>query len=231
MPESHAAQHAVSEHEQPELVRRDPRGAHHESAAEAHGAREHGASAALPARATRRTPPPKAPRKTIAQLKTQPMVDSFQSSGADAVPPTSCDIGILKTENAYTCPMHRWIASAAGGTRQRLNPGFAMDRSRSRNERIATRQRYAAPAVSATTPRCAFPLEFPLAFGRVAQLVRALVSHTRGRGFDPLRAHKYKLQAGGWRLKPAVHNSSGHPSRSGRFVQWATPPVDAGSGS
>jgi hypothetical protein len=26
--------------------------------------------------------------------------------------------------------MHKWIASAAGGTSQRLNPGFAMVRSR-----------------------------------------------------------------------------------------------------
>jgi hypothetical protein len=35
--------------------------------------------------------------------------------------------GLLKTLNAYTCPMHRWMHSAAGGTNQRLKPGPAME--------------------------------------------------------------------------------------------------------
>src|SRR5262245_2680842 len=37
--------------------------------------------------------------------------------------------GRLKTLIAYAWPMHRWIASAAGGTSQRLNPGPATIRS------------------------------------------------------------------------------------------------------
>jgi hypothetical protein len=47
-------------------------------------------------------------------------------------------IGSQKTEKPYDIPMHRWIASAAGGTNQRLNCGPAMVRSRdSRPEDIA----------------------------------------------------------------------------------------------
>src|SRR5206468_12082664 len=37
--------------------------------------------------------------------------------------------GRLKTLIAYAWPMHRWIASAAGGTSQRLNRGPATIRS------------------------------------------------------------------------------------------------------
>src|SRR4030095_13736281 len=66
------------------------------------------------------------PRKTMATLKIQPIVVSGQSPGADSVLPISRESGRLKTLNAYTCPMHRWIASAAGGTRHRLNPGGAI---------------------------------------------------------------------------------------------------------
>ena len=42
--------------------------------------------------------------------------------------------GILKTLNAYTWPIDRWTASAAGGISQRLYPSGAIVRSRSRNE-------------------------------------------------------------------------------------------------
>src|SRR5579884_4040299 len=42
--------------------------------------------------------------------------------------------GRLKTLNAYTWPMQRWMQSAAGGTSKRLKPGAATVRSRSRND-------------------------------------------------------------------------------------------------
>ena len=44
----------------------------------------------------------------MARLKIQPSVESFQSSGADAVPPISLESGRLKTLNAYAWPMDRW---------------------------------------------------------------------------------------------------------------------------
>ena len=40
--------------------------------------------------------------------------------------------GSLITENAYTCPIDRWTARAAGGTSHRLKPGGAMVWLRSR---------------------------------------------------------------------------------------------------
>ena len=73
------------------------------------------------------------PRKTMATLKTQPMVLSFQSFSADWLPPMSRDSGRLNTLNAYACPMERWIASAAGGTSQREKSGPALVCSLSRN--------------------------------------------------------------------------------------------------
>src|ERR1044071_4724486 len=45
--------------------------------------------------------------------------------------PSERDSGSQNTLKPYAMPMHRWIASAAGGTSQRLNPGLAMMRSRS----------------------------------------------------------------------------------------------------
>lgn len=45
-------------------------------------------------------------------------------------------IGSLKTLNAYAWPIDRWIASAAGGTSQRLYCGPAIDRSRSKNDPV-----------------------------------------------------------------------------------------------
>jgi hypothetical protein len=41
--------------------------------------------------------------------------------------------GPLNTENAYAWPIQRWTASAAGGTIQRENPGFAMVASFEKN--------------------------------------------------------------------------------------------------
>src|SRR5262249_18612011 len=51
----------------------------------------------------------------------------------EVVMPTALDSGSQNTENPYAMPMHRWIASAAGGTSQRLNAGPAMIRSLVRN--------------------------------------------------------------------------------------------------
>src|ERR1019366_4162230 len=73
------------------------------------------------------------PRETIAVLKIQPMVVSFQSAGAGLLMPTSVESGRLKTLKAYAWPIARWMASAAGGTRQRLNPSPAIECWRSRN--------------------------------------------------------------------------------------------------
>ena len=43
----------------------------------------------------------------MATEKIQPMVLSFQSSGADSVSPCSRESGRLKTLNAYACPIDR----------------------------------------------------------------------------------------------------------------------------
>ena len=77
------------------------------------------------------------PRNTIAVLKTQPIVLSFQSPGAESLPPRSRESGRLNTLNAYACPMDRWIASAAGGTSQREKCASAIECSRSRNDMAA----------------------------------------------------------------------------------------------
>src|SRR5579883_488610 len=74
------------------------------------------------------------PRKKIASENIQPSSVSFQSPGADLLMPMSLVIGRLKTLNAYAWPMHRCTQSAAGGTIQRLKPGLAIVRSRSRND-------------------------------------------------------------------------------------------------
>ena len=54
-----------------------------------------------------------------------------QATGA--VTPRALDSGNQNTEKPYAMPMHRWMASAAGGTSQRLKPGLAMMRSLDRN--------------------------------------------------------------------------------------------------
>lgn len=50
----------------------------------------------------------------------------------DSVMPSAFDNGSQNTEKPYAMPMHRWIASAAGGTSQRLKPGPAIVCSLSR---------------------------------------------------------------------------------------------------
>ncbi len=50
----------------------------------------------------------------------------------DCVMPMAFDSGSQNTENPYAMPMHRWIASAAGGTSHRLKRGPATIRSRER---------------------------------------------------------------------------------------------------
>src|SRR5712672_1131424 len=69
------------------------------------------------------------PRNTIARVNDHPMVVNFQSPGADWVMPMARDSGTLNTLIAYAWPMQRCIASAAGGTSQRLYPGGAVMRS------------------------------------------------------------------------------------------------------
>ncbi|MNR20549.1 hypothetical protein D3C85_1373980 [compost metagenome] len=58
-------------------------------------------SSHLPANAAER------PRNTMARLKVQPRVVSFQSSGTDWSMPMTWVNGALKTLKAYTCPMQR----------------------------------------------------------------------------------------------------------------------------
>ena len=79
------------------------------------------------------------PRKTMAMLKIQPSVLSFQSSGADSVMPITRLRGKLNTLKAYASPMARWMASAAGGTSQRLKVGLATVRWRSNRGRAELR--------------------------------------------------------------------------------------------
>src|SRR4051812_37347093 len=76
------------------------------------------------------------PRNTMAMVKIQASCVCFQSAGADSVMPRTLVSGSLKTLNAYACPMLRWMARAAGGTSQRLNPGFATMFSLDRNPAI-----------------------------------------------------------------------------------------------
>src|SRR5208282_4402335 len=49
-------------------------------------------------------------------------------------------------------PIHRWIASAAGGTSQRLNPGPAMIRSRSKKPPFKVEVRTAASSAMMSPP-------------------------------------------------------------------------------
>jgi len=56
---------------------------------------------------------------------------------AASVVVSSLDIGSQNTEKPYAMPMQRWIASAAGGTSQRLKRGPAMVRSLAKNPGLA----------------------------------------------------------------------------------------------
>src|SRR5690606_30671938 len=53
----------------------------------------------------------------------------LSGQATDAEMATAFDSGSQNTLKPYAMPMHRWIASAAGGTSHRLNPGLAMMRS------------------------------------------------------------------------------------------------------
>ena len=63
------------------------------------------------------------------------MVMMLASAGAaiDLSTPSMRVSGSQNTENPYAMPIQRWMARAAGGTSQRLNPGRAMVLARSSN--------------------------------------------------------------------------------------------------
>src|SRR6059058_2103625 len=80
------------------------------------------------------------PRNTKNSVNIQPSIEIFQSQVVaviwarkpmsagqpiDSLMPTAFESGSQNTEKPYAMPMHRWIASAAGGTSQRLKPGPA----------------------------------------------------------------------------------------------------------
>src|SRR5258705_6864269 len=69
------------------------------------------------------------PSITKNSVNIHPRVLIFQSSGADCVMPMALLSGSQNTLNPYAMPMHKWIASAAGGTVHRLNSFVAMIRS------------------------------------------------------------------------------------------------------
>src|SRR5580704_15998555 len=56
------------------------------------------------------------PSIRMASEKIQAICDCFQSPAAALVTPINWLRGILKTLKAYTCPIAKWMASAAGGT-------------------------------------------------------------------------------------------------------------------
>src|SRR5258706_9860366 len=61
-----------------------------------------------------------APSTKIAIVKIQPSEVSFQSLGRECEMPSCRVSGRLNTLSAYTWPMHKCVASAQGGTSQRL---------------------------------------------------------------------------------------------------------------
>ena len=65
---------------------------------------------------------------TIANENIHATCVCFQTLDNDLFTPSSSVNGILKTLKEYICPIHRWIASAAGGTSHRLYPGGAIER-------------------------------------------------------------------------------------------------------
>jgi hypothetical protein len=58
-------------------------------------------------------------------------MSGVHATGAET--PTAFDNGNQKTEKPYAIPIQRWMASAAGGTSQRLKPGLAIMRSLDKN--------------------------------------------------------------------------------------------------
>ena len=89
------------------------------------------------------------PSTAMAIEKIQPIASFDQSPSAGFVTPTSWASGLLNTLQAYTWPIERWIARAAGGASQRLYPGPATDRSLFRNANMHTSTR---PATEAAAP-------------------------------------------------------------------------------
>src|SRR5476649_1543607 len=69
------------------------------------------------------------PSMTKKSVNIQPSVLIFQSSGAACVMPIARLRGSQKTLKPYAIQIDRWMASAAGGTSQRLKPGLAIIRS------------------------------------------------------------------------------------------------------
>src|SRR5260370_32486984 len=69
------------------------------------------------------------PRNTKNSVYIHPSVLTFQSSGAGLAIPIARPSGSQKTLKPYAIPIDKWIASAAGGTSHRLNPGGAMMQS------------------------------------------------------------------------------------------------------
>ena len=67
----------------------------------------------------------------------RPSIDISAGQAILFVTPTARESGSQNTEKPYAIPMHRWIASAAGGTSQRLKPGPATMRSRSNKPGVA----------------------------------------------------------------------------------------------
>ena len=70
------------------------------------------------------------PRQTIATMNTRTTAWRVQSSPELSTTPLRRVSDALKMLQAYTEPMHRWIAIEAGGTRQRLKPSGATIASR-----------------------------------------------------------------------------------------------------
>ncbi len=56
----------------------------------------------------------------MAMLNVQPMAVGDQSPAVGLAPPSRRPSGRLKTLKAYTWPIDRWMARAAGGASQRL---------------------------------------------------------------------------------------------------------------
>src|SRR5262245_27722604 len=74
------------------------------------------------------------------------------------VTPSERESGNQKTEKPYAMPMQRWMHRAAGGTSQRLKPGLATMRSRSRIPTLLTGISAVVPiAAIASSPRGAPP--------------------------------------------------------------------------
>jgi hypothetical protein len=68
------------------------------------------------------------PSRTKNNVYVQPSCDTGH--------PSDCDSGNQNTLNPYAMPMHRWMASAAGGMSQRLKPGAAMVRRLSSSPQV-----------------------------------------------------------------------------------------------